>query len=508
MENLLTNPQSPFMGSTEKYLELTEHLQSETTFSMTHSESENFLSGAGRELTRRLLEEHFFVRGYGDIWKSIVGSDGIERSYKQLRRRKLITVFGKITIKRMGYSRPGESSLFPVDAVLNLPDDIYSHGLRKAMAFEVSKNSFSEATESIKRYTGVKIHKRQAEVLAQKAALDFDEYYEQKCGLPQLEKAKKLPLLVLTTDGKGIVVRKQDLREGTRNKAEQCQNKLNKRISKGEKKNRKRMATVASVYQIGQFMRTPESVIGELASETKEKTIERPRPKTKRVWASLEKTPEQIIGNMFEEAFKRDPKQQKKWVCLVDGCPNQLKRLNKQIKNSAVNVVIILDIIHVIEYLWKAARVFYEEGNKSSEKWVSKRLLGILRGKASLVAGGMRRAATLLKIESAHRKPVDTCANYLLKYSPYLHYNEYLEQGMPIATGIIEGACRHLIKDRMDITGARWSLNGAESVLKLRSLRASGDFDEYWKFHEHQEFYRNHYYQYLNPDILGKLSQK
>lgn len=167
-----------------------------------------------------------------------------------------------------------------------------------------------------------------------------------------------------------------------------------------------------------------------------------------------------------------------------------------------------MDIIHVIEYLWKAVRVFYEEGNNGTEKWVSKRLLKILRGKASLVAGGMIRFATLLKIESTHRKPVDTCANYLLKYSPYLRYNEYLQQGMPIATGVIEGACRYLIKDRMDITGARWSLSGAEAVLKLRSIKASGDFDEYWKFHEQQEFYRNHYYQYFNPDILEELSQK
>ena len=504
----MSNSKTPFIASTEKYLKLMEYLQSAAAFSMTHSELEKLLSGTGRELMRQLLEEHIFVRGYGDIWKSIVGSDGIKRSYKQLRLRKLITVFGKITIKRMGYSCPGESSLFPLDAVLNLPADIYSYGLRRAMAFEVSKSSFSEAVQSISLYTGVKIHKRQAETLSQKAALDFDGYYEQKCGPLQLEEAKKLPLLILTADGKGIAVRKQDLREGTRNKAEQSQNKLNKRMSKGEKKNRKRMAAAASVYQIERFVRTPESIIEELSSETKKNAVQRPRPKAKRVWASLEKTPEQVIDDLFEEAFKRDPKQQKKWVCLADGDPNQLKRLKKQIKKSSVNVVIILDIIHVIEYLWKAARVFYDEGDKTAEKWVSKRLLQILRGKAGFTAGGMRRSASLLKIGPAHRKPVDTCAGYLLKYSPYLRYNEYLEQGMPIATGIIEGACRHLIKDRMDITGARWSLNGAEAVLKLRSLRASGDFDEYWEFHEQQEFYRNHYSQYIDPDILGELSQK
>jgi len=275
MENLLPHEESPFTTSTEKYLELTEYLQSATTFSMTHSDLEKFLSGDGRELMRRLLEEHFFVRGYGDRWESIVGSDGIERNYKQLRSRKLITVFFNLTIKRMGYSCPFDHSLFPLDAVLNLPIDIYSYGLRKAIAFEVSKSSFSEATESILRYTGVKISKRQAEILSQYASQDFDEYYEQKCDNRKLEQAKTAPLLVLTTDSKGIVVRKQDLKEGTRNKAEQSKNKLNHRMSKFDTKNRKRMATVASVYQIESFVRTPESVIRELAPKTHRKTIKR-----------------------------------------------------------------------------------------------------------------------------------------------------------------------------------------------------------------------------------------
>ncbi len=506
MESLLPEIESSFRSATEKYLELTEDLQSTTkTSAMTHSELESFLSGEGRELMRRLLEDHLKMRGAGERWESITGSDGIKRSYKQLRSRRLITIFGKITIKRMGYSHPGESSLFPLDAILNLPIDSYSHGLRKAIAFEVSKNSFSEAVDSIERFTGVKIPKRQTEILSQKAAQDFDEYYEQMCTSLQLEEAKSLPLLVLTTDSKGIVVRKPDLRKATRKQAEETQKKLTKRLSKGEKKNRKRMASVASVYQIERWVRTPESVSGEF--ENQEEALKRPRPKAKRVWASLEKTSEQIISELFEEAYRRDQEKQKQWVCLIDGDPHQLNRIKKLIKKLAVHVVIILDIIHVIEYLWKAARVFHEEAdNKASEKWVSKRLLEILRGKASRVAGGMRRSATLLKIETTERKPVDTCANYLLKYSPYLRYNDYLEQGMPIATGVIEGACRHLIKDRMDITGARWSLNGAEAILKLRSLRASGNFDDYWTFHQCQEFYRNHFSQYFNPAILEEFS--
>ena len=144
-------------------------------------------------------------------------------------------------------------------------------------------------------------------------------------------------------------------------------------------------------------------------------------------------------------------------------------------KKHNLNLTIVLDIIHVIEYLWKAAFVFYSQTSTQAEAWESKRLQLILEGKSSSVAPGMRRSATLPKLTSQERKPVDTCARYLLNNAKYLKYDDYLKAGFPIATGVIEGPCRHLIKDRMDITGARWTMRGAEAVLPLASLYITGD---------------------------------
>ena len=107
---------------------------------------------------------------------------------------------------------------------------------------------------------------------------------------------------------------------------------------------------------------------------------------------------------------------------------------------------------------------------------------------------------------AAERKPVDGCADYLLHYRPYLSYDEALAAGLPIATGVIEGACRHLVKDRMNITGARWSLEGGEAVLRLRALRSSGDFDDYWKFHEIREHERNHAAHYADQQVPAVIS--
>ena len=158
----------------------------------------------------------------------------------------------------------------------------------------------------------------------------------------------------------------------------------------------------------------------------------------------------------------------------------------------------VLDIIHVIEYVWKAAHVFHRERSPDLEYWVWTRVQRILEGKASKVAAAMRRAATVAGLANDTRKPVDTCADYLLKYAPYLHYDRYLAAGYPIATGVIEGACRYLVRDRMELTGARWRLVGAEAVLKLRALRASGDFDAYWDFHDAREYERNHAQRYAD----------
>ena len=218
------------------------------------------------------------------------------------------------------------------------------------------------------------------------------------------------------------------------------------------------------------------------------------------MWASIEKTSENTIKKMFEEALKRPNYETKEWVAVVDGDLNQIKKIKHYARKFDINVVIICDIIHILEYLWKAGKALNEK--KKVEQWVSEKFELILKGKSSYVASGMRRSATFRKLEKTAREPIDTCARYLLNHSDYLSYDEYLKLGYPIATGVIEGACRYLVKDRMGITGARWGLKGAEALLKLRSLKISGDFDTYWNFYERNQYNRNYTVLYQDPSIL------
>ena len=482
----------------EYYDGIINFLNSEENHSMKLSDLEQELEKRGRELMRILLQEHLDKFSHSRCEQPVCGSDGIDRPNVRSHDRKIETVFGTVSTNRTGYGNEGMASLHPLDAQLNLPPERYSLELRRRVAENAAKSSFDETLETIEKTTGAHIPKRQVEELTQRAALDFDSFYETRQYNPADEAATG-PILVITTDGKGVVMHEQDLREQTRKAAQKRKPQMETRLSKGEKKNAKRMATVAAVYTIDTFQRTPQDLLpGNNSRPHKEKS---PCPEQKRVWASLEKSAEEVIESAFSEASHRDPRQEKNWVALVDGENQQLRILGRMAKKQGIDLTIIVDIIHVIEYLWKAGRAFHLQSGPELEKWVQHRLLKILEGKAGLMAGGMRRSATIKKLTDKQREPVETCATYLKNKAPYLKYDRYLDLGFPIATGVIEGACRHLVKDRMDITGAKWRLTSAEAVLRLRALRSSKDFDEYWDFHEACEHKRNHQALYQDGEV-------
>ena len=500
------NKDNNFKLSEEKFCEMTDYLRNSSSHSLKLSELEIYAKLNGSELLRRLLIGHLNERGVGDVGPSVIGNDGVNRTHKRIRARTIKTLFGKIEILRVGYSHRNSSSLFPLDAMLNLPPVNISYVLQKNLILEIIKSSSDESVSSVERWTEVKITTRQAKKIVLKAAIDFEEFYEHKSDSETID-AIKLPLIILTCDGKGIVMRYEDLREATKKRAAKRIKNIDNKVKNAtaKKTDSKRMSTVASVYEINRFVRKPEDICKELFKKSdSEIKIKRPSPVSKRVWASIEKTAENTIRKMFEEASQRPGSDKKEWVAVVDGDLNQINKIKSHSRQFNKNVVIICDIIHVSEYVRKAGKVLNEK--RKVKQWVSERFELILKGKSSQVASGMRRSATFRKLEKTEREPIDICARYLLNHSDYLHYDEYLRLGYPIATGVIEGACRYLVKDRMGITGARWSLEGAEALLKLRSLKVSGDFTAYWKFYENNQYDRNYNVRYKDPSILKASS--
>ena len=560
-----------FLPSQEIFKSVVEAIASKDALGLSHDALEDLIEEKTRPLLLQLFCDNVNLRGVLEEAQARlaetdapVGRDGIERPHKRATMRVLNIIFGEAEIGRLSYtSRDSSGGLRPLDAQLNLPHNSYSFGVRKRACILAMDLAYGSATQKLLSVGGIDLGKRQMEELVERASMDFSEFYEERhgvasknssccldegetcedygsgpvslaartaedegcpvaacvgtdgepkrqappCGLSCLERPG---ILVLSSDGKGIVMRKDSLRPATRKKAEKSKNKLKSRLSSGEKKNRKRMAEVATVYEIAAYKREPKDVI-DTTGDHERRSDRPPRPVGKRVWASLVESINGVINMVFEEAHYRDPEHRLTWVFLLDGNKDQIAAAKRHAKRlhakHGVTLHIVVDFIHVLEYLWKAAGCFFEKGDSAAEEWVLERAHRVLQGRSGGVARGMRQSATKRGLSKDERAGVDNCAKYLHNKRAYLRYDLYMNLGLPIATGVIEGACRHLVNDRFNITGARWSLAGAEAILKLRALRSSGDFEEYWKFHRRKEWERNHQQLYQQGQIeLPRMS--
>jgi hypothetical protein len=485
-----------FAQSRQRFDETVAWLTDTQAGGLSHAVLEQRLEVAGRELLRQLLQDHFDLRAVREErLATVVGDDTVVRTHAEPAHvRALSTVFGQVKITRIAYRAKGADSRFPADAVLNLPVGLHSHGLARLAAIEAVRGSYEQAAAAIQRSCGVAVGKRQVEDLTAAAAVDIDAFYAQR-------KAVRCPdgdVVILSADAKGVVMRPDALREPTRKAAASGGHKLSTRLSRGEKSARKRMAEVVAVYHCTPAPRTPADVIGAPGS-TREGRAAGPKAAHKWLHASVTDDTATVISAMFDEAHRRDPPGARPWVVLVDGNAHQIEAIRTQAKARDRPITIVIDFVHVLEYLWKAGWCFHTEGDPAIETWVAQQAQLILAGRATRVAGHIQRKITQCGLNDTRRKGADACVSYLLNKAPHMRYHQALANGWPIATGIIEGACRHLVKDRLDITGARWGLDGAEAILKLRALSTNADFDAYWTWHLAQEQRRVHDSRYAQP---------
>lgn len=502
--------------SARKYFfELERNLMRKETRNKSIGDVEEELYTGIMELGRRLIQEHIDVRGDGQVGETLCREDGKRLSHKRLGTRHLETLFGEVEIERVGYSARGESSIFPKDSQMSLPEKVYSYPVQQKVCREAIRCAYDEIDETLSEYTGAHVPKRQSLEIVKQAAEDFDTFYQERSSQAEFQgrnpaesqgqaqvqdhAREQVPfqvqhqaqasdvhgdILVHTGDGKGIPMREEGLREPTRKRA--IAQKLSHRRSQGEKKHRKREAMVASVYTIQPHIRTVDDIMADFFGEKTRDSSSPPRPENKRVWASVSKEKAEVFQEMADEGQpRRAGVMTGAFVCDGANILQDLakKVLKPQFDGITMKFVIILDLLHVLGYLWKAALAFFSEGDQQAEVWVGKYVRMLLEGKASVVAGVLRRMATQRNLHGSKREAVDKAADYFLNNKEYMDYESYLEVGLPIASGVIEGTCKHLVNDRFEISGARWGLEGAEALLKLRSIYQSGDWQDYWIFH-------------------------
>jgi hypothetical protein len=439
----------------------------------------------------------------------VTGEDGVPRARAERgHARPVVTRLGEVVVRRIGYRSgvKGAGSLFPRDAVLNLPPCGYSWGLQQLAEMFCRSGSYAQAHEFVLAATGVSVGKRQLEQIIAAAAADAERFYQdrlrdQAAAVPAAgEQGQGLPPLAISADGKGVAMRPEARR--CRAKApEQRVRTFGKRTGTGEKKGHKRMAETGCVFDVipPEQPRTPEQVMGPGPGRSTD------RPRAENRWYACDITAgrDVTIGKIFDQADRRDPDHARTWIALIDGDNHQLGLFQAAAAARGITLAIVIDFIHVLEYLWKAAWCFHAPRDPAAEDWVIAQALDILHGRAAEVIARIARLAADHPPSpgSEHAKNIRKTLSYLQNKQPYMDYPAALAAGWPIATGVIEGACRHLVQDRMGITGARWSLHGAQAMLWLRAINASGDTSAYWDYHITQEHQRNHLSRY--QDSLG-----
>lgn len=439
-----------------------------------------------REIGRTLLEQWIRHQGHGEVEADTVrGPQGQQLTHRRIGERKVDTIFGTIQIRRMGYSGRNSQSVYPLEAMCAIPARRYSYALQERACVEATMHAYEQAIQSTDRYLGVSIPKRQLLGVVQHVAEYMEGFYESQPMSPSEDGR----LLVMSMDGKGLVVRNEDLRAETRRKQAKLETKHQHRLCKGEKPFRKRIATVASVYEL---QRRPRSAIEVMEQWRGTKAKQQNRAQNKRLWANVRDEVQHVADEVVAETGKRI-NAQSDVVFIGDGDQRLRKPMKKALAmiadsgTSLPKVTFIIDIMHALERLWTAAHALFGEGKPEVEPWVSKQFERLLSGKPSGVAQIMRRQATKRKLRSNRRKKLDRAAKYLIKYKDDMRYDQYLAKGYPIASGVIEGGCKYLVKDRCERTGARWSVDGADALLKLRSIRLSGDWDAFWNYYCQQD---------------------
>jgi len=360
------------------------------------------------KLGMTLLLVFFQQKGIGYKGKIHVDKEGTRRSHHSTKRREYLSIFGRVSIPRACYWTKGCHEICPLDAELNLPSTEHSYVLQEWSAALGSEEPYEKAAHFLENILKMPLWASTVEIVMHKACVDIPKFYEKRQG-PDAGTEKEI--IVATGDGKGIVMRKDQLEKKVAKKRLRKMRKRGERIKKkvnekNEKPGKKKMSTVIGVYTIAAHERTVEDFLSRGKKEEK-----RPRPCNKVVQATLEGK-ESAFQRLKEEVTKRDPKKEKQGVALVDG-EHKLRQLMKK-------------------YL----------------PWF------------------------LIILENGKN---------------HMRYDIYLKRGYPVGSGVVEGACKNLVKDRMEQCGMRWTIAGAEAVLGMRSIQINGMTSDYWQYHIAQE---------------------
>lgn len=430
------------------------------------------------ELGKMLFQTFLKLVGPGDLGESATLDDGRDvRRSEELHARRLLTVFGEFEIQRWVYAarQKAKVELAPTDQRLQLPASEVSYLLQEWDQLLGVEQAFGQVRDVIETILRIRQSVDTLERGNQQMAEAAPAFRESQ---GPVDMAKESELLVVTEDNKGIPM----VRPVAEKPAGAHRNK-------GEKANKKQMACIGCVYSVDAHVRTPEQLVATLFRDPDRPKTQPPQAQNTRYWAELsrerdgERDGEMVRGQalVFEQlqaevAARRQPGQL--LVHLCDG-QSSLETDRHSYLPTDERTADILDLMHVLPRVWEAAHVFHEEGSMDATAFVRHHVTRILHGDIGSVLGVWRRNGTLRNVAGAKKRSLRSICSFLEKNKHRMRYDDSLRRGCPVATGVIEGACRHVIKDRMERAGMRWKIPGAQAMLNLRTIRINGDWTAY-----------------------------
>jgi hypothetical protein len=458
-----------------------------------HGEREKVIGDEGRELQRRLLQATFDIDGAREERADgVTSAAGIRHGIVEAGHGRGVTsVFGPVRVTRKAYRNRREPNLYPADARQVLPDDPYSLGMRSLVAFHLAAGGFGQAQEVIEARTGVTVGRAQLAGLAEDLAAWTDDFYEERArdadtDLPGTD------VIMMQGDGKGIAMRPEHRRNAGK--------------EDGTRPGIKKMAEIVAVADFTPAVREPEDIA---APPARRRAHPGPKARDKWVSASVTESIEDMIAAAYDEADRRDPERVRQRVFLVDGNKQQITAIEEHAKARKLKVPVLIDYIHVSGYIGKAAAALHPGDPAAAGQWADGQLLRVLHGRAKAVAATLASVAAKTRANPRTRHldltDMDRAVTYLENNHKHMRYDKALASGWPIATGMIEGSCRFVIEDRFGITGARWSPDGAEVILKLRAVVVNGDLNDYMNYYK--ERYRSeHHLARYDEDTIERLN--
>jgi hypothetical protein len=431
------------------------------------------LLGVGALLLRLFFEARGAVKPVGPV----VSAAGVQLRYHDRRSIGYLSIFGKLRIVRHAFTAPGQPVVCPLDAALSLPARCYSDVLREWATYGATDGAYRASQTMLERVLGLTLSVQAIETAVQEDAEDVAAFLAEP---PAAGPEPPGRLLVVQADGKGVpmVPGETGVPPGQREV----------RRKRGQPPGTKKEAIVTAVYTIDPTPRRPEDVLATLLpldpapTSAPASQADRARPVGKELRATLDGKAT-ALTRLAARAGQYDGPHIQQRVALTDGAD----ALQRALRDALPDAPLVLDIIHALEHLWEAANGLLGERHPDRTAWVRERLARLLDGQALAVATDLRTLAAGPALSPTIRALLTRTAGYYERNAPHMRYDAYLKAGWPIGTGVVEGACRHLVKDRLEQAGMRWSRSGAQALLDLRAIRLNGQWDVYWRFHRRRQ---------------------